>query len=164
MSATTATRKATTKSTTKGSTVSKSATRKPAVRKPVVDDKLALRAAALADKEPTALHHDMAAWMTALTGVEVSPKAAQIVAVLRMDYQRSEANKSRADYKALDELIVAQRSVHMTQAHIDAKAERARLQAEAEKAEKAGNRKAAAAKRVQVAKADAKVKATAPKA
>lgn len=48
----------------------------------------------LADKAPTTLHTEMAAWLTDVTGVKVSAKQAQIVAVLRLEFQRSPVNQA----------------------------------------------------------------------
>lgn len=48
----------------------------------------------LADKAPTTLHTEMAAWMTEQTGVKITAKQAQIVAVLRLEFQRSPENQA----------------------------------------------------------------------
>lgn len=99
-----------------------------------VDDKVRSRGAALRTKAPTELHCDMAAWITMVSGVQITPKQAQVLANLRMDYQRSESNKIRDEYKGLQVEEVTARSEHMIQANLDAKAAIAkRLQAEAEK-------------------------------
>ncbi len=86
----------------------------------------------LAEKAPSDLHVDMARWIFEETGVEISAKAAQVVAVLRMEYQRSDANKNREAYRALKEEVVVERSIHMTQSFRDA---RKRLEDAAQAAE-----------------------------
>lgn len=96
----------------------------------------------LAEKDPTALHQDFAVWLQQEVGIEVDLKTVQAVCVLRMVFQRSEANKSRSDYRGLDETVVEQRSVHMVQAHQDARRIREEQAAKAE-----ASKKAAAAKR-----------------
>lgn len=88
----------------------------------------------LAEKDPTALHTDMAAWIEEVTGVEVDEKTVQLVSVLRGVYQRSDRNKKRADYRPLPAEIVAKRSEHMQAAHAEASAlVQARKAAEAAK-------------------------------
>ena len=47
----------------------------------------------LAEKAPTELHEEMAAWITSVTGVVVTAKQAQVVATLRHEFQRSETNQ-----------------------------------------------------------------------
>ncbi len=69
----------------------------------------------------------MAAWLIEVTGFEPENmddflKAVQLTAVLRGTYQRSPRNKSRSTYRPLNEVVVQQRSAHMIQAHVDAKA------------------------------------------
>lgn len=67
---------------------------KPAATTKKADAPKGRNFAALADKEPTELHKNFAAWLQEQTGVEVDLKTVQLVAVLRMDYQRSEANQA----------------------------------------------------------------------
>lgn len=91
----------------------------------------------LAEKDPTDLHVDFAAWLEDKTGLEVDLKTVQAVCVLRMVYQRSESNKKRSTYRGLDETVVDQRSVHMIKAHQDAREirERQAKEADAKKAQ-----------------------------
>lgn len=96
----------------------------------------------LAEKDPTALHQDFAVWLEQEIGVEMDLKTVQAVCVLRMVFQRSAANKSRADYRPLAGEVVEQRSIHMVQAHQDARKIR---EEQASKAD--AKKKAAAAKR-----------------
>lgn len=107
----------------------------------------------LAEKEPTDLHEDMAAWILEVTGYEPEStedflKAVQMTAVLRMPYQRSDRNKNRATYRALPAEIVKARSAHMEAAAAEAKAEIEQRKAAADAAKKAAaaKRKASAAK------------------
>lgn len=148
---TTARKAATTKTTPKASAAKKSTTRKAAPKAKAPAKKAAPKPAEpkvrksdlpedqrdwtyLAEKEPTDLHYDMAAWIQEVTGIEMDVKSVQAVAVLRMVYQRSDRNKARSTYRPLDETVVAQRSTHMIQAHQDAK--RLREEQEAEVAKK----------------------------
>lgn len=48
---------------------------------------------AVAAKEPSDLHRNFAAWLQEQTGVEVDLKTVQLVASLRHDFQRSDANQ-----------------------------------------------------------------------
>lgn len=100
----------------------------------------------LAEKEPTDLHKEMAAWMTEVTGVPVSAKQAQIVAVLRHEFQRSEVNQ---------ESLAKKRKEAAARKVAAAKAKEARekklladLQAKFAEDAKASKAKAAAAKKV----------------
>jgi hypothetical protein len=90
----------------------------------------------LAEKEATDMHVDFAKWLEDEVGIDVDLKTLQVVCVLRMVYQRSEANKKRQTYRPLDEAVVKQRSVHMVQAHQDAHADREAAKAKAETAAK----------------------------
>ena len=120
----------------------------------------------LAEKDPTALHEDMAAWLVEVSGYEPDDmeqfiKAVQLTAVLRGVYQRSDRNKSRAEYRALPAEIVAQRSAHMLAAHAEAQ-----VQIEARKAAAKPAKKAAPAPAKRTASrttAPAAKKATAPR-
>lgn len=98
----------------------------------------------LAEKDPTDLHEDFAAWLEEATGQEIDLKTVQAVCVLRMVYQRSDRNKARGTYRALAPEVVEQRSAHMIQAHLDAKqvTDRQKAEAEAKKAKAAAARKA----------------------
>lgn len=107
----------------------------------------------LAEKDPTDLHEDMAAWIEEITGIEADLKTVQAVCVLRMVYQRSDRNKNRSTYRALDEATVAKRSEHMIQAAKEAKEIRDRQKAEAEKKQEAAKAKRAAAKKAPAKKA-----------
>ena len=48
---------------------------------------------AVADKAPSELHKNMAAWLEETTGYKVDLKTVQLVASLRMEFQASEANQ-----------------------------------------------------------------------
>lgn len=121
----------------------------------------------LAEKDPTALHEDMAAWIEEVTGIEADLKTVQAVCVLRMVYQRSDRNKKRADYRPLDETIVEQRRVHMEQAHQDARKLREEAKALEEKAKAtkspAARRKASTQAQTKRAQADKVEKAATTK-
>lgn len=85
----------------------------------------------LDDKAPSEQHELLAKEINKRTnsttecdcGEEVQISAKQVQAVLAMfpHFQRSETNKKRSGYRPLAEEIVHQRSVHMTQAHKDAR-------------------------------------------
>lgn len=77
----------------------------------------------LADKLPTELHEAMAAWITEVTGVKVTPKQAQVVSVLRQEFHGSQVHQT----------IAAKR----------------RKDAEKREAEKTAAKKAAAAKKIE---------------
>lgn len=47
----------------------------------------------LADKDPSELHKRMAAWLTERTGVEISPKHAQVVMSMRQAFRTSETGR-----------------------------------------------------------------------
>lgn len=47
----------------------------------------------LADKPPSELHERMAAWLTERTGVEISPKQAQVVMSMRQAFRTSETGR-----------------------------------------------------------------------
>lgn len=81
MARTTTTRKSTTTATPKESTTM---TTKPSTAK---DYK------ALAAKDPSTLHENFAAWLEEQTGYKVDLKTVQLVASLRHDFQRSDANQ-----------------------------------------------------------------------
>ena len=108
----------------------------------------------LLDKDPSNLHETFASWISAELGVEFDSKHVQIVLAMHPTFQKGERNKSREDYRPLDGAIVHQRSVHMVQAHADAKREREEREA-AEQAKK----EAAAAKRAATRAAKKAVKA-----
>ena len=123
-------RKATTPKSTTAKATAKKSTPAPAPKVKKSDVPEHLRDYTyLAEKAPTALHEDFAAWMIEVTEVEFDSaeereaflKGVQLAAVLRGVYQRSPRNKQRADYRPLDEAVVAQRSTHMVQAHVDAR-------------------------------------------
>jgi hypothetical protein len=79
----------------------------------------------LQDKDPSDLHVTFAKAISQRADVEISAQQVQAVLAMHASFQRSKLNKSRPTYVALDEVIVKQRSVHMTQAHLDAAAEMA---------------------------------------
>lgn len=97
----------------------------------------------LAEKDPTDLHEDMAKWITEVTGVSVDVKTVQLVAILRMPYQRSDRNKKRTMYRGLPDAVVQARSEHM---RLAAEAAKAVLDAEAAKKQPAKAAKAATTK------------------
>jgi hypothetical protein len=146
MTAQTTTRKST-KSTSNGTrkATSKRSTKKAAAT-PAVQSK---DWTYLSDKAPSELHETFAEWISAELGTQFDPKAVQIVLAMHPSFQRGERNKARSEYRPLDGSIVHQRSVHMTQAHVDAKAEReaAEAAAKAKAASRTSSRKAAAAAR-----------------
>ncbi len=99
----------------------------------------------LAEKAPTDLHEDFAKWLESEVGIEVDLKTVQVVCVLRMVYQRSQANKARSTYRPLAQPVVAKRSEHMHLAHVEAAPLVAAQKAKATKATPA--KKTAPAKR-----------------
>lgn len=97
----------------------------------------------LAEKDPTDLHVDMAAWLEEVAGIKADLKTVQAVCVLRMVYQRSDRNKARGSYRALPAEVIKARSVHMGQAAAEAKAQ---IEAAKPKANPAPARKATTTK------------------
>lgn len=88
----------------------------------------------LADKAPSELHEVLAAFASKESGVEITAKQVQVVLGIHPYFQKSKANKSRSEYKPLDETIVQKRSEHMTQAHVEARELQAKAKAAAEEA------------------------------
>lgn len=152
------TRKATPAKTTKSSTTKATAKAKP---QPKAEPKVKKSDLPedqrdwtyLAEKDPTDLHEDLAAWIEEITGIEADLKTVQAVCVLRMVYQRSDRNKKRSTYRALDEATVAKRSEHMIAAAAEAKEIRDRQKAEAERKQKAATAKRTAARKSAAKKA-----------
>lgn len=97
----------------------------------------------LLEKDPSELHETFAQWISAELGVEFDAKNVQVVLAMHHTFQKGERNKSRETYRPLDGAIVEQRSVHMVQAHQDARKIRAEREAAAEaaKAKRAAARK-----------------------
>ena len=101
--------------------------------------------------------------------VEISPKQVQAVLAMFPHFQKSDTNKKRSGYRPLAEEIVHQRSIHMTQAHKDAReildglaqkaTKKAPAKAPAKKAAPA-TKKAVAAKPVAAKKATTKARVT----
>lgn len=97
----------------------------------------------LLEKDPSNLHGTFAQWISAELGIEVPAEHVQYVLAMHHTFQKGERNKSRDDYRPLDGSIVEQRSVHMVQAHEDAR----RIRAEREAAQAAAKAKRAAARK-----------------
>lgn len=102
----------------------------------------------IAEKEPTQLHKNFAEWVEKETGVEVDLKTLQMAVVLRIPFQRSEANQEhiaeRKESKATREAELEQRR----QERADRKValEQERKEKAATKGAKGGNAKAAKTK------------------
>jgi hypothetical protein len=78
-------------------TTTKKTAEKTAAARPVVAPAAAEQApdhTYLADKEPTAYHASMAAWMTKVTGVQVDAKQVQIVAALRDTFVNTDEHQA----------------------------------------------------------------------
>lgn len=87
---------------------------------------------ATADKDPSALHENFAAWLQHTTGYEVDLKTVQLAASLRMDFQKSDENQE--DLKARREAAeLRKKRIEELRATKDERAE-AREKARAEKA------------------------------
>lgn len=105
----------------------------------------------LEDKDPSELHEVFAKLIGQRADVEITAKQVQAVLTMHPYFQKSKHNKARSSYRPLAEPIVEQRSVHMKQAHVDARLIMDGLQAEAAAkkttAKRATAKKAAPAKR-----------------
>lgn len=87
---------------------------------------------ALVEKEPTDLHTGFVEYIAEQTGYDADLKSVQLATILRMDYQRSEANQSRlASSRTAREEAEAARE--QARAEREAKRE-AKAKADAEKA------------------------------
>jgi len=75
----------------------------------------------LDEKDPSIQQVLFAQQINMRTNIEIDAKQVQAVLAMHPYFQRSETNKKRPDYHGLDAVVVEQRSVHMKQAHADAK-------------------------------------------
>lgn len=107
---------------------------------------------ATADRDPSPLHESMAAWLEETTGYKPDLKTVQLVASLRIKYQRSEQNQEdlAARRKAAEDKVKAREEAAIKRAEAAEARKVAKAEADAAKlAKKEADAKAAAEKAAQ---------------
>lgn len=97
----------------------------------------------LVEKEPTQLHSDFTAYIQEQTGYEADEKSVQLATILRMDFQKSDANQARLQAAKSAREQVAQERAERAEARKAAKAEKTEAKSAKKSTAKAPEKKAA---------------------